>query len=65
MPPGFNGDIDADILRTGKIENTLELASREKPGITERVVRARAGAGGATFRFTVGDGLISLKKSGE
>jgi len=65
MPPGFNGDIDADILRTGKIENTLELESREKPGITERVVRARSGAGGATFRFTVGDGLISLKKSGE
>jgi len=65
VPPGFNGDIDADILRTGKIESTLELASREKPGITEKIVRARAGAGGATFRFTVGDGVISLKKSGE
>ncbi|HKE57071.1 MAG TPA: hypothetical protein VKB46_10225 [Pyrinomonadaceae bacterium] len=65
MPAGFNGDIDADILRTGKIESTLELESREKPGITEKIVRARAGAGGATFRFTVGDGLISLKKSGE
>ncbi len=65
MPAGFNGDIDADILRTGKIESTLELASREKPGITDKIVRARAGAGGATFRFTVGDGVISLKKSGE
>ena len=48
LPPGFNGDIDAEILRTGKIVNTHEgLASREKPGITERTVRARAGAGGA------------------
>jgi hypothetical protein len=65
MPAGFNGDIDADILRTGKIESTLELASREKPGITEKIVRARAGAGGATFRFTVGDGLISLKKTSD
>jgi hypothetical protein len=66
VPAGFNGDIDADILRTGKIENTLEgLASRETPGITERVLRARAGAGGATFRFTVGDGAINLKKSAE
>ncbi len=34
-------------LRTGKIVNTYEgLDSREKPGITERTVRARAGAGG-------------------
>ena len=63
LPPGFNGDIDAEILRTGKIVNTHEgLASREKPGITERTVRARAGAGGAFFRVTVGDGTVNIRK---
>src|SRR4030095_6202680 len=52
LPPGFNGDIDADILRTGKIvDNFGQLETRQKPGITERVVRARAGAGGAFFKF--------------
>ena len=66
LPPGFSGDIDADVLRTGKIVNTYEgLASREKPGITERTVRARAGAGGAFFKFTVGDGAVNIRRSGE
>lgn len=63
LPPGFNGDIDAEILRNGKIVNTHEgLVSREKPGITERTVRARAGAGGAFFRVTVGDGTVNIRK---
>lgn len=62
LPAGFNGDINADVLRGGKIENSLEgLTSREKPGITPRSIRARAGAGGAFFQFTVGDGTLSLK----
>jgi hypothetical protein len=66
LPPGFNGDIDAEILRTGKIVNTHDgLASREKPGITERTVRARAGAGGAFFKFTVGDGTVNIRKSAQ
>lgn len=63
LPAGFNGDIDADVLRIGQISDTFSaLESREKPGITQRVVRARAGAGGAFFKFTVGDGTIHIKK---
>jgi hypothetical protein len=66
LPAGFSGDIDADILRNGKIVNTYDaLATREKPGITERIVRGRAGAGGAFFKFTVGDGTVNIKRSGE
>jgi len=66
LPPGFSGDIDADVLRTGKIVNTYEgLESREKPGITERTVRARAGAGGASFKFTVGDGTVNIRRSAQ
>src|SRR5215207_7412378 len=65
LPAGFSGYIDAEVLRTGKIVNTYEgLASREKPGITERTVRARAGAGGAFFKFTVGDGTVNIRKAG-
>jgi len=63
LPAGFNGDIDADILRTGQISDTFSaLELREKPGMTDRVVRARAGTGGAFFKFTVGDGTIRIKK---
>ena len=66
LPPGFNGDIDAEILRMGKIVNTHDgLAAREKPGITERTMRARAGAGGAFFKFTVGDGTVNIRKSAQ
>jgi hypothetical protein len=66
LPAGFNGDIDAEILRTGKIVNAYEgLAAREKPGITERTVRARAGMGGAFFKFTVGDGVVNIRKSSD
>jgi hypothetical protein len=65
LPPGFSGDIDADVLRTGKIVTNYDaLESRQKPGITERIVRARAGAGGAYFKFTVGDGVVNIKRSG-
>jgi len=65
LPPGFSGDIDAEVLRNGKIVNTYEgLSSREKPGITERTVRARAGAGGPYFKLTVGDGIVNIRKGG-
>src|ERR1700752_1412614 len=65
LQPGFSGDIDAEVLRTGKIVNTYEgLVSREKPGLTERTVRGRAGAGGAYFKFTVGDGTVNLRRAG-
>jgi hypothetical protein len=66
LQPGFSGDIDAEILRTGKIVNTYDgLVSREKPGITERIVHARAGAGGAYFKFTVGDGTLNIRKASQ
>ncbi len=63
LPAGFNGDIDAEVLRLGKIENSYEaLAPRDRHGLSERVIKARAGTGGATFKFTVGDGMIYVRK---
>src|SRR4029078_2490308 len=66
LQPGFSGDIDAEVLRTGKIVNTFEgLSSREQPGITERTARGRAGAGGAYFKFTVGDGTVNIRRAAQ
>ena len=63
LPPAFNGDLDADILRSGKIVDLYGgLEPREKPGITPQQVRARVGTGGAAFQITVGDGTIYIKK---
>jgi hypothetical protein len=66
VPPGFNGDLNADILRSGQITDSFgELAPREKPGLTPQIVKARAGSGGAFFQLTVGDGAIYIKKREE
>lgn len=63
LPVGFSGDIDADILRVGKIENSYPgLEARERGGLTEKMIRGRAGAGGAFLKFTVGAGTIRIKK---
>jgi len=65
LPPGFNADIDADLVRLGGIENNYpELVPREQGGSTPRFLRARAGSGGATLSLTVGDGTIRIKKLG-
>jgi hypothetical protein len=63
LPTGFNADIDADLLRLGGIENTHpELLPREYAGSTPRSLRVRAGSGGPTLTFTVGDGTIRIKQ---
>lgn len=65
FPPGFNADIDADVLRLGEIKNSFsELQPRERNSITPHSIRARAGSGGATLSFTMGDGTIVFKQSG-
>jgi hypothetical protein len=65
FPAGFNGDIDADVLRLGEIKNAFaELQPRERNSMTPHSVRARAGSGGATISLTVGDGTIAIKQSG-
>lgn len=64
LPTGFSGDVDADILRTGQIENNYpELAPREQSKPTPRSIATRAGAGGVTFALTVGDGTIKITRT--
>jgi hypothetical protein len=62
LPQNFNADIDASILRSGKIDSTvLSLKPRDRAKFTDRSVIARAGNGGATLSFTVGDGTLKIK----
>jgi hypothetical protein len=64
LPPGFNGDLDAAILRIGRIDDSYGgLEAREKPGLTPQNIRGRSGAGGALLKLTVADGLINIKKA--
>jgi len=63
LPAGFNADVNADILRTGTVENDYTgLVPRERAGSTPRSLKASAGSGGATLTFTVGDGTIRIKQ---
>lgn len=63
LPIGFSGDINADVLRLGQIENSFAaLMARERTVAPARSIKARAGAGGATHTFIVGDGTIVIKQ---
>jgi hypothetical protein len=65
LMPGFSGDIDAEVLRTGEIKSTLPgLEPRERNSIGPRSMRARSGNGGAMLVFTVGDGTIQIGVAG-
>jgi hypothetical protein len=64
LPSGYSGDINADILRTGKIENEYStLEPCERTTFTPRSIKARAGAGGPQLSFTLGDGTLRIKKA--
>ncbi len=61
LMPGFSGDIDAQVMRTGEVKSTFPgLEPLERNSIAPRSVRARAGSGGAMLTFTVGDGTIQI-----
>ena len=63
IPTGFSGDFDAEVLRSGKIDASFEELGRTSRGVDDpRKMSTRAGAGGATFKLKVGDGVIVIKK---
>ena len=62
LPAAFNGEIDATVLRTGRVTNEhTGVTPRERTTPTERLLQARIGAGGTPFSFEVGDGTITIK----
>ncbi len=62
VTPGFSADIDAEILRSGSIQDEFGLEPRVRSGITATSAKARAGVGGTYFHFVVGDGTIKFTK---
>jgi hypothetical protein len=66
MPATLSAELDASILRTGKIENSLvDLKPRVRTiKFTEQNISAKAGNGGVPMKFTVGDGVLRLKAIG-
>jgi hypothetical protein len=65
VQPGFSAELNADVLRLGEIKTSLtDLQPRDRNSVTPHSLRARAGSGGASLNFTVGDGTIVFKQSG-
>jgi len=67
LPNGINAELDATILRTGKIENGyLGLKPRvRKAEFTDKSIVAKSGVGaGTSLKFTVGDGTLKLSSLG-
>ena len=62
LPRGINAEVDATILRTGKIDNAyVGFTPRvRKAEFTEKSIVARSGAGGIPLKFTVGDGTLKI-----
>ncbi|HJQ30870.1 MAG TPA: hypothetical protein VJ866_01750 [Pyrinomonadaceae bacterium] len=64
LAAGFSGDVDAEVLRAGRVENGFAgLEPREQSKPTERSLQARAGQGGAPLSFTVGDGTLRISQA--
>lgn len=62
LPVSFNGNIDATVLRNGRIDNQHPgITPRERTTPTERNLQSSAGSGGAPFTLEVGDGQIIIK----
>jgi len=65
LPAGFNADINAEVLRSGQIENSYPaLVPQERTTFTPRSLMGRAGNGGATLSFKVTDGTLRIRKAG-
>ena len=64
LPTNMSAEIDATILRTGAIENLLpDLKQRDrKVAFTDKSIMAKAGVGGASLKFTVGDGTLKMER---
>jgi hypothetical protein len=61
LPMSLNADLDASVLRAGKIENGYTtLKPRDRVKFTDKLIQAKAGNGGAKLSFMVGDGDLKL-----
>lgn len=63
LPTTLSADIEASVLRSGGIENEFpDLKPRDrKVAFTGRSMIAKAGVGGGTMKFSVGDGKLRIE----
>lgn len=62
LPANLSAELDATILKSGQIENsfaTFKPRVRTVP-FTDRQIAAKAGNGGVSMKFSVGDGKLKL-----
>ncbi|NOT48060.1 MAG: hypothetical protein HOP17_09985 [Acidobacteria bacterium] len=64
LPSSLNAEIDASILRNGKIDNTYaDLKPKTRKDVfTDKLITAKSGAGGIPLKFTVGDGSLKISE---
>ena len=64
LPSNMHAEIEATILKTGTIANSLvDLKPRDrKVAFTDKSILAKAGVGGSPLKFTVGDGTMKLER---
>jgi hypothetical protein len=61
LPNNLNANLTAEVLRTGKIDNTYKLLKpMRRTKFTDNAMLAKAGSGGAELKFTVGDGMLNI-----
>jgi hypothetical protein len=61
FPENLNAQVDASILKTGKIENlSTQLKPRDRTSFSDKSISTKAGNGGALFTFIVGDGQLKI-----
>ena len=62
LPAMMSAELDAVILRTGSIENSIDgLKPRDrKVPFTDKAISAKAGVGGVPIKFSVGDGTLKM-----
>ena len=62
LPLSFNAEVEASVLRTGQIENSFaELKPKARNAqFTDKLISAKAGVGGVSLKFTVGDGTLKI-----
>jgi len=67
IPANLNAELDATVLRSGKIENSLRDIKPRVRNVkfTEQSISAKAGNGGVALKFTVGDGVLRLLPIGK
>lgn len=61
LPQNLNANLNASVLRTGRIDNSYKLLTpMKKTKFTEKDMQAKAGNGGADLSFTIGDGILRI-----